>query len=676
MSSSAARSAGSGSLRRARGLVLAALLLGLGARSAAGQADEALNAASDLKALIDSGHPVEARERAEALLALRPDSYLAHEALGLVFHEHEGNLPRALFHLKRALRLFERRCGSSGEGCGEGSWRIRARLLLALVYLHGDMDRRSDELRWLDRYEERYLPKRYGARAWALMKLERYAEAREVARTGTREAQGQEANSAWTALCAVESEDLQFERAYEVCAEAAHRMDDLPEDGAVEYRNAAHGALSLFRFEEAERLFRQSTERPTATYSNPWGDLASLYTLEGRLAEALPALQEAHRYVRGRPAGYVYGDLARTERVTTELLLALGRGGAALAATQRAQLQPDRLGGTSARPGQEEAAVAILRRVAASQRAEELLEEADLLPLWRRPTRWWQAAQLRLQAWRAGRAAGAQLTAPELLQASLAPYHPRGADLPPWLLVELLPSVGPGPLLAALEAARKKESRQGAGPYFDLLEAEARWQAGEEEEALRAAEAALAGLPRAERMLRARAQLVVAQARGERDGVSAALSAWAAVLDVDPGLLRRRGVALPVRLQPDGDPTATAAARLLAGSRRLRAAPGGFLLRVQRSGACLFDGAGAKLVCSEAALARPEPPPQESDQKPPRDAAPEEAWEPQQALALAFLRKAFLPPLDLSQAELRSLDGTPLQGSSQALDPLMERLGR
>ncbi|MBM4320079.1 MAG: hypothetical protein FJ125_08975, partial [Deltaproteobacteria bacterium] len=167
--------------------------------------------------LLGSDKPIKARELAEQILVRHPDSYAGHHVLGRVLHEQEANLPRALFFLRRAVKLFEEQCAQRGQRCGEEAWRWRARTLLSLAFLCSDMDRREEELQWLDLYDESYKPKRWALRAWALMKLDRFAEARQTAWEGIAAPDPDEQDSSWTALCAIASEEQRFAEAYILC---------------------------------------------------------------------------------------------------------------------------------------------------------------------------------------------------------------------------------------------------------------------------------------------------------------------------------------------------------------------------------------------------------------------------------------------------------------------------
>jgi len=635
---------------------------------------------AELRELMDSERPVRARELAEQLLSEAPESFVAHLVLGWVFYEHETNFPRAHFHLRHALEHFEGRCGSTGERCGPEAWRLRASTLIRLVHLSGDMDRRAEELRWLDVYEQRYNPKRYGPRAWALMKLGRFDEARQTALAGIAEASGHQLDGSWTALCAVESEAQRFAKAYETCRDAALRLAKEPGDGTVEYRNAGHAALTMYRFAEAERLYHEATQRPVAAYSNPWADLAGLYAQQGRLAEAVSALGEARRYVRGRPPAYVFNDAARLDRLAAEVLLALGRPEEAQAVLHRAALAPDRLGGTSAHSAQEQAATWLMLTSATLARSRALAAEARVASWGRRPGLWWSVLQLRLQAWRARRRVAAALVDTELLVSSARPLHPRGLAVTTWLAGDMVAAVGSGVVRAALSKAATLERRAGTKAYFAALRAEAHWQGGHVEKADEAAAEALTGLPRGEVLLRGRCALVRARAARHRGDDDAALSMLDRLLRQAPAVMALAGEPLPVRVVSDGSHGAERLADILDGSPMLREHSAGLRVQASASGLCLFDLSGARHACAELRPARPgEAPGAEAPADSSRPGLGQgEPGDPDRArdTVIRFLEALLRPRLNLSQAALRSLDGSTTSGDqrSEAMRELIDRI--
>ncbi len=601
-----------------------------------------------LQELYLAGDAVEARELAETVLAEHPDSYEAHYVLGRVLYEFEFDLPKARYHLVHALESFDAACREDGKGCGPDHWRWRARILRTLAYLAGDMDRREEQLDWIAKYEDRYSPPLVGVKAWALMKLGQYDRAEAVAYQGIGSSDQGAQDSGWTALCAISAERGDLERSYSTCLAAAHRMDDRPDDGTVEYRNAGHGSLYLFRYPEAESLFQEATRRPTASYSNPWADLAYLYTISARLAEAVQAMIRARSYVYGRFPAYVFADRARLDQSAATVLMIAGRLDAALTLVRRAVVMPDRLGGTSAHQDQELAGASLLWRAVAKASSERERELSSTLPPWRRPGRW--LARLRL--WSSIRTNEAKirslLTRGDLLVSSLRPYFPRSSDAQPWLAMDLVEILGPGVVAAGLERARAQETREGARPFFEGLEAEVMLRLGDEDQAYHLAVEALGSLPRAEKLLAARLHAIAALAARMSDARGLEVQHLERMMAQDPGLLRRLGVTLPVCISGEGG--APALARLLEASPRLRAVDGGPCFRVELGDGdpCLLTPHGARLGCASDL-----PGPSEVGGDPAR-------------VAMRFYDAISTPRIDMTQQDVVSLEGSPVSATPAA----------
>jgi hypothetical protein len=199
---------------------------------------------------------------------------------------------------------------------------------------------------------------------------------------------------------------------------------------------------------------------------------------------------------------------------------------------------------------------------------------------------------------------------------------------------------------AALARARASETLDGASGYFEAFELEVAWQQGRLPDVRERAEAALRELPEAEVLLRARIALRAAQAalaQGER---GRAVELLGLVMQRDPGAVRRLGAALPCRFEVQASPLALRAAELLRRSPRLAEAGTGFRVRVDAQGeagrACLLGPDGGLLACARAA---------------PR--AGEDAEARARRLARELHQAAFAPRVELTQADLASLDGAP-----------------
>jgi tetratricopeptide (TPR) repeat protein len=442
--------------------------------------------------------------------ALRADatSYRAHFLMGAAQHLGEGNLPKSLFHLERADTLLTEQEGRFPAPNSQG-WSVLRRVLLELVYVHGEMDHHEDKVRFVDQVQERLGLDYSALKAWPLMKLKRWEEARVIARQSI---EGSEDHSYWrsvglTALCAIESELRNRQAAYDACLAAAQPVMRDPHDGGVALSNAASASVEMFKFDEAERLWLESAKRDIEGTINPWGRLTHLYLREGRMAEALSALREMRTYRMARPAYFDQQDQADAELTGAALLLIAGRTEDAHRITSRVAERPDRQGTSSAAFEQNQGGNFIFDRVTKLDVARRLEERAGSAP-WREALALRaKAAKLRLDAWALGRRAATILADPERLVTTLRPECPGSLEMPAWLDADVIEIVGPGVALAAIAEARKEETlpEHLAEPVFAALEAEAYLQQGDDARALARAEIAIKGLLPAEALLRARA---------------------------------------------------------------------------------------------------------------------------------------------------------------------------
>ncbi len=593
---------------------------------------------------LQAGQSIRARELAERLLAEDPGSFEGHCLLGLILHQAEGNLPRALHHLARARRLFEARYGARPAPGAPWFWHLSA--LHGLARVSGEMGRDAEKLAHLAERDALYRPARPADRGWPLMRLGRYAAARDAALEGLALGDPDQGQTARIALCVVAAERLDREGAYRACLEAA-REHGAPADGdPVLWTNAAEAALGLLRLDEAERLNLEASRRFAAAFTNPWANLLQLYLAEGRTAEAEGALRRMLDW-RDRQPAYVHAQTwAGTDLAAATFLAVAGHAREAARITARALDRPDRYGASSDEARQREAGAALLDRIVHRELVERELEEAS----WSAPREAWlaraRAARSWLRAWSSGRRAAALLAEERILESTLRPYLVDTVVLPEWLQPELVSAVGPGVAAAALARARASETLAGASGYFEAFELELAWLRGRPAAAREHAAAALRELPEAEVLLRTRSALRAAQAalaQGER---GPALELLGLVLQRDPGAVRRLGAALPCRFEIGAGPLALRAGELLRRSPRLAEIGAGFRVRVESRGetgsACLLGPDGALHACARVA---------------PRAGEDEEARA--RRLARELHQRAFAPRIELTQADLASLDGAP-----------------
>ena len=604
--------------------------------------------------LVSADRYVKAREAAEAILRTRPNSYVAHLALAQAQHYGEANFPRALFEVRLALRHFE---AAHGTAPGlEKPWRWHARILRELAATEGDLDHHAAKLAWLARHDALYEPRLPAERAWPLMKLGRFDEARRAARAGVESDSGWQRAVGLNALCAIEFEASNDGRSYEACRAA---LDDARASGqvsAVDLTNFAEASRSLFLLDEAEQTLLEAADAQVSWYGNPHLELAELYLREARFTEALGALRRVPPYRAQRPPHARDADRNESRRALAAFFVVVGRPDDALRITERALVMPDRRSHNSRDAAQDRAIVALIDRRARLQAAEILAEDAAAGAIWEQPLLAARAALLRLEAWSSGRQAARLLADDARLVGSFRIGTSRGAVVPPWLVGDLVDVMGAGVVREALRRARAGDRRTGAPAYYDAFECEVALTQGDDARAERLATQALAALPPAEALLRARVRALLAEIATRGGDRAAAARAYDAAFQGDPGVFRRLGLAVPVRFVAEPGEVAEAVRDRLDDSPRLDEDDDAVLaVRIEAtvaSGrACLVGAGGAVLGCGTAGARRGD-----------------DADALARRIAAAFHGEVFAPRIELTQADVGSLDGSnrvsrdPLEG--------------
>lgn len=580
----------------------------------------------------------------QALLA-DERSFRAHFLMGYVQHLGEGNLPKALFHLQRAEALFIEAYGER-PSLTNSPYRVYHRILHQLIHLLGEMDAHEEKIRYVDEIRRRldldYAP----FKSWPLLKLGRFDEARQIAQDAIASEDAWNQAVGLTALCAVESELRNRQAAYDACLKAAERVQGSVMDGSIELSNAGAASEEMFKFDEAERLYQEAARRPAEGSVNPYGRLVRLYLRQGRFSEAVSAWREMKAYRANRPGSYLdQQDQAEADLIGASLLLVAGKSEEAQKRTDGTVRRPDRQGTSSANSEQNEAGAAVMDRAAKLDAARQIEERAAVSPLKDAAPLYLEAWWLRFDAWRSGRRAAEVLANEERLVTSLRPECPGSIELPSWLDGDLVALAGPGVALSALKKAQAEETLPEAlaGPIFWSLEAEAHLLAGDEEPAQAAAKRALEGLGKGDGLMRARAAAILAEAARRRGDVDAAMAAYRLVLALDPGVIRRLGFVLPVQLEAAGPGPAARAVELLESSPLFAQESWGFGLRVSE--------ADAELLLPDGSVINSIRVPANAGQKDDDEGAA-------RRIAKAVQRELLVPNIDITQADIRSLDGS------------------
>ncbi|MCA9581038.1 MAG: hypothetical protein KC416_04545, partial [Myxococcales bacterium] len=525
------------------------------------------------------------------------------------------------------------------------------RILLQLAAAHGALEHHQEKITYLRKYNALFDPDLIAELAWPLMKLGRYGEARQVADAALASGDPGQEIVALNAMCATEFEAGNVMVSYEACKRALeHGRQGGSEPDVVDLTNFAEASRSVFRLDEAERILLEATKvKEISWYGSPWLELAELYIREAKLPQALEALKRHVPFVMQKPTHVREVDRNEQRRVLASLLLVAGQDRAAGRITSEAIVSPDRRAHTSRDPEQDLLVSAMLDRRVKLVAAERILERPT--PWYGRPWRALRASWQRLLAWLSGRQARKLLLEKDRLVGSLRIGTRDAAIMPPWLAGEVAEIVGSASARLAAQRARATDKRPGSSAYYDAFEGEAALLGGAPADARVLLERALRDLGPGERLLRARVHAVLARSLWEMNDRKRAALAYEEAMLLDPGVFRRLGWAVPVKIEAgQGEATDEVIEMLLSSPRFFLATEG---LSIRGSGGdrlCLMGGSDAVLACASM---EPGPPPDQDTKQ--EEPAPSD---PTQRVALRFLDEAFAPRIDLSEADIGSLDGS------------------
>jgi tetratricopeptide (TPR) repeat protein len=597
---------------------------------------------------------IRAREQAEKILRARPDSLIARWAMAVVFHDEEANLPRALHHIRQAESELTRRYGRAPRDARAQAW--HRRILEEMEEILGEMDRRTEQLSVMDRHDALYKPALDRRRIWPLMKLHRFEEATRLARqVSLSEDQGVRV-AGLNGMIAVESERLRPRECFKVGLGA---IESTGSQSCILLENTAEAAFAVFRFDEAERLALKSLQaRIKDCPASAHPHLANLYLLRADFQRAMSAVKAARE--AGTQRRYRQQFEMSNSAWLGRLLYTLGQFAKARDLAEQVVRAPDRVGMTSFSSELMRVISMVDYHAALQAQIEELREQSSVRPLGGRLKLWIDRRGLERRAWLARFRAARFLGAGDTLVHLLRPYF---KPLPPWAAGELIPVAGSGVVLRALREARARETMPTqTAPYFDAIEGEVAYRAGELGRALAIGRRILAALPRDEVLLRSRVASWCADAALRTGQVRDAEPLLHAVLDRFPTALRLLGVRLPVRILADARPLSRAAARVLLRSPRLSSRSDlGFTVHVTAEGKelrlCLQGRGGRRYACAS------------------KDVSAAKTDDDRIAWALdEFHAKVFAPKIDLTQSDINSLDGSAVRGDADQV--LKQVLGK
>lgn len=582
---------------------------------------------------LKSGDALTARRMATEVLRNRPNDYVANYVVAMVYWTKDANLPRALYHYKKADSIYE---GAKSTFSDDES-NLHCSVLQDLGWVAEEMENSSLFYKTLDRYNESCKPKRLAQRGWRLMKDGRFAEARAVAETALASDDNWQVALGGNVMCALEAVVRDRAAAVVACEAVVERSRQDGYDLTVEAYNASTTTLSALDFRRTGELLELATQGQVGGATNPWMYLAGFELQRGKGRAAVEALQQMQRWRFAQEPPDRAENRAGADATVATVLLAAGLTEAGMRIIDRAIQRPDRRASTTATAGTTAAAHTLLRLAMRASARERQAEQAATKSF---PVRWLQW----LRSWipdpddpTDALVVQGVFTNPKVFSSTFFIYHDDGVSVPVWMLGDVIPLLGTGVVETEIDRQRTLEKHPGIHAYYDALAAEVAWRR-DQSRAVALATKALETLPSEEVLLRARVAAVGADQAWNDGDPATAMAFYEQALSWDPGVFRRLGLALPAVVEPTGSTVAQDAADMLVRSPRLTWDRSGFRVVVSDRTICLSTPAGTQLGCVD------------DDVK--------EGEDPAAALVDAWHMEAFSLPMDMGRIDMRSLDGT------------------
>lgn len=611
---------------------------------AAGPQDDPLY--QEGEAAFAEGKYARAREVAEQILKADQRSYTGLLLMGKVYLYGEGSVPRAYGCFAKAQKEVER--ASSQPADPSGPWKAYADILAERAQAASQLERYEEACRLTDLYDKHFQPKRAPIKGFNILKMGRIEEARSLM-LSMIDAPDYKAFRSHTinTLGNLEFEADNLEKSLEYFLQIANEAETSGDIDPVYWGNAGEVARDLLRHDEAERYLLKATEHfHTYTYSDPWGMLAELYASEGRMPEALNALKSMQAWRISGSAQVSQNKWAGCYAHVGSVLMQMGYDKEALQVFEKLIRRQDRNSSTSSAASLVEARMVFQYAFALQLHCQRLRERLSYCYWVEVPVVLAELTarerQLKIERQRV-----ANLICSDTgIDGFLQPYGAKSLDQP-----ALSPAswayFGSGPTIASAQRslASNKPEMEKRLPYLKIVLGEAYYHGWQTKKAQAILEEALVLLPTAEVKLRYRCQAVLADILTAQGKHSEALHYLRQLVESDPSQLRACRLALPIRIESQGGRAAEQAARWLALSPRLRRAREAFVLQLQAvDGGQRVEGRllgpDGTLIGSYKGLPKPD------------------AQEAARSFCETFHQQAFAPVIDLSQLDIKSINGS------------------
>jgi len=534
---------------------------------------------------IYDGKYVRAWEAAVTVLRRDPESAPAWYALAEAEQHGEKNLAKALYAVRKARRILEKKGQADPRDFDSHEWYL---YVLDLEHdILRSLERFEEALQVVDLIEQTYQPMPW-MKVWPLFKLNRLAEAEQA--ISAMEETRQWPSTSLNNRLVLEQQYRRRSTPYQF----GRRLAELEGDSSpVLWSNVGEVAQGDLRLSEAEAAYRKSAEMGRPDFrGTAYTYLTNLYVQQGRFREAVDARRKAQAQRAVRAPHTLQDDQGRVDRSMALLHLAIGQSADAERFARRMHTMPDRLGSITTRADDQNLSNDLLLAAVLAAREEEERELSRNVP-----SQWsWLTHQLM----QAGELWNLQHRIRKIVADfsrlnDLRPNVPDGAPIETWMIGDLLRQLPPSVALAMARKARAEEIKAAqeegsdfmtrAAPYFDAIEAEASLLAGQPEAALELARNAVEHLPDpGERLLRARTAAVAGEAARQLNDASSSRKYFNVALANAPIVFRLTRIAIPARFDNDGSPLAVSVLDRLRRSPRFRNDPAGFPISIATEG--------------------------------------------------------------------------------------------
>ena len=618
---------------------------------------EATSEYAQAESAFQSQKYAQARKLTEEILKKEPDNYAALYLLGAIYHYGEGSIPRAYYCYSRARKGIERAFPEHPESSASGP--LYGTLLQELSETAQQLEHYQEALDLIDERDKLYPAEKQTARkGWPLLKLGRFDESRQLmTKLLDDPEQAGYRDHALNTLGNIEFEADNLEKSYEyfqkIASEAGYGSDP------VFFCNAGEAARDLLRYDESEKLMLKSTEMFNAyTYSDPWGFLAELYASESRMPEALSALKQMQAWRISGSAQASQNKWAECYGHLGSVLLQMGYDEMALDKLGMLIRRQDRNSSISTAPTLVEGRLVYLYSQALQRNIQRVREKLSYVAWKEVPGLLVKLFSMERQVARERDRVANLIASNTGVDGFLQPYGAKALDSPSFSTA-VWSCFGPGAVIASVERSLKLDKPEMAArrPYLTAVLGEAYlydWRVADSQKSL---EEAIKNLPAAEVKLRNRCKAVLVKALNQQGRRSEAMSYLQSLMDTDPSQLRAVQVALPVSIETDGSESTNSARKWLYASPRCQRASDGFVLKLQAG----QDKVSGQLISPDGTSAgRFEGQPRGN----PSDSA--------RSFCEVFHAQAFAPIIDLSQMDIRSIDGSTGAVRGEALKQLTE----